>query len=227
MLNAAAGFNGVLYIYDSTPEKSGDREPRTIRLQNGGILPDDGLTIASMNPVYVQGDYNTGTTNNPNAVPSNNSGNPDNTASPVVPGYERKPAAVIADAVMLLSNSWSDSKASSDVSSRTASNTTYNTAIMAGFMPSGWQPSSGSAYGYSGGANNYPRFLETWTGKSCTYYGSMVELFESKIFTGEWDTGVIYRPPSRRWNFDPKFADNPPPGSLDAVVMTRGTWSRL
>ena len=227
VLNAATGFNGVLYIYDSTPEKTGDKEPRTLRLQNGGILPDNGLTIASMNPIYVQGDYNTGTTNNPSAVPSNSSGNPNNTSSPVVPGYERKPAAVIADAVMLLSNAWSDSKASSDVSSRVASNTTYNTAIMAGFMPSGWQPSTGSAYGYSGGANNYPRFLETWTGKACTYYGSMVELFQSKVFIGEWDTGVIYRPPNRRWNFDPRFADNPPPGSLDAVVMTRGTWARL
>jgi hypothetical protein len=76
VLNAAAGFNGVLYIYDSTPEKTGDKEPRTLRLQNGGILPNNGLTIASMNPVYVQGDYNTGTTNNPNAVPANSSGIP-------------------------------------------------------------------------------------------------------------------------------------------------------
>lgn len=227
VLNNAEGFNGILYVYDSTPEKTGDKEPRTVRLVNGGVLPDNGLTIASMEPIYVQGDYNTGTTTNPSAVPANNTGNPDNTSSPVVPGYERKPAAIIADAVMLLSNAWSDSKASSDVSARVASNTTYNTAIMAGFMPSGWQPSSGSAYGYSGGANNYPRFLETWTGKSCTYFGSMVELFESKMFTGEWDTGVIYRPPNRRWNFDPRFADNPPPGSVDAVVMSRGTWSRL
>lgn len=227
VLNNASGFNGVLYVYDSTPETSNDREPRTLRLQKGGILPNNGLTIASPNPVYVQGDYNTGTTTNPNSVPANNSGNPDNTSSPVVAGYARKPAAIIADAVMLLSNAWSDSKASQEVSSRVASNTTYNTAIMAGFMPSGWQPPSGSAYGYSGGANNYPRFLETWTGKSCTYFGSMVELFESKVFTGEWDTGVIYRPPNRRWNYDPNFADNPPPGSVDAVVMTRGTWARL
>ena len=227
VLNNASTFNGILYVYDSTPTKTGDMEPRTVRLTNGGVLPNNGLTIASLNPVYLQGDYNTGTTTNPTLVPANSSGNPDNTSSPVVSGYTRKPAAIIADAVMLLSNSWSDAKASSDVSLRVASNTTYNTAIMAGFMPSGWQPSSGSAYGYSGGANNYPRFLETWTGKACTYYGSMVELFESKVFTGEWDTGVIYRPPNRRWNFDPNFADNPPPGSVDAVVMSRGTWSRL
>jgi hypothetical protein len=227
VLNDARDFNGVLYVYDSTPEKTGDREPRTLRLQKGGVLPDDGLTIASPNPVYIQGDYNTGTTTNPNSVPANNSGNPNNTSSPVVSGYTRKPAAVIADAVMLLSNSWSDSKAKLEVSERAASNTTYNTAIMAGFMPSGWDPPAGSDYGYSGGANNYPRFLENWTDKSCTYFGSMVELFESKVFTGEWDTGVIYRPPKRRWNFDPNFADNPPPGSVDAVVMTRGTWARL
>src|SRR4030095_14019374 len=85
VLNGVSGFNGVLYIYDSTPQSSGDTEPRTLRLQKGGILPDAGLTIASQNPIYVQGDYNTGTTTNPNSVPANSSGNPDNTSSPVVP----------------------------------------------------------------------------------------------------------------------------------------------
>lgn len=231
VLNNVSNFNGVLYVYDDTAQTTSDPEKKALRLTNGGVLPDNGLTIASQNPLYVQGDYNTGTTTNPTAVPANNTGNPNNTDSPVVPGYERKPAAVIADAVMLLSNSWSDSKAGSDVGQRVASNTTYNMAIMAGFMPSGWDPdgaNNGQApYGYSGGANNFPRFLETWTGKSCTYFGSMVELFESKTFTGDWDTGVIYRPPNRRWNFDPNFANNPPPGSVDAVVMSRGNWARL
>jgi hypothetical protein len=146
-----------------------------------------------------------------------------------VSGYTRKPAAVMGDAVMLLSNSWNDSNASAEVGSRPASNTTYNMAILAGFIPSGFDPDGSgpkAAYGYSGGANNFPRFLENWSGKSCTYHGSMVELFQSKNFIGKWDTGVIYRPPNRRWNYDTMFSSTPPPGSLDAVAVTRGGWMK-
>jgi hypothetical protein len=91
-------------------------------------------------------------------------------------------------------------------------------------MPSGYQPTVGAQYGYSGGANNFPRFLENWTNQYCTYYGSMVELFQSQIFTGQWNTGNIYSPPIRCWNFDPNFTANPPPGSLSAISWSRGTW---
>jgi hypothetical protein len=112
------------------------------------------------------------------------------------------------------------------VTDRAATHTTYNTAIVSGFMPSGYQPPSGAQYGYSGGANNFPRFLENWTDDSCTYFGSMVELYQSKTFTGAWDTGVIFRPPLRRWNFDENFRSTPPPGSLDAVIWSRGTWAK-
>ncbi len=226
-------FNGVLYVNDTTSD-SVDSNPKTIRLQNGGVLPDGGLTVASENPVYIQGDYNTGTEKvwkdytNSYMVPANYTGNPNNTDSPVISGYESQPASVVADAVMLLSNSWDDNNSYRSLDQRVASNTTYNTAIMSGFMPSGYTPPNGGApYGYSGGAINFPRFLETWNNKSCTYYGSMVELFASKTFTGEWDTGNIYAPPKRRWNFDTKFSSTPPPGSLDAVVITRGSWAKF
>jgi Tfp pilus assembly protein PilX len=218
-LASTTGFNGVLYVYDTTSSST----PNAFRLSNGGVLPSTGLTVASENPVYVQGDYNTGTTNNPGAVPSNN-GNSTDTASPTVAGYTRAPAAVVADAVMLLSNSWSDGNSSLTLSNRTASNTTYNMAIVSGFMPSGYQPSVGAQYGYSGGANNFPRFLENWSGYYCTYYGSMVELYQSETFTGQWDTGNIYSPPIRCWNFDPNFSSNPPPGSLTAISWSRGSW---
>ncbi len=219
-------FNGVMYIQDITPGGS-DPNVKTVRLQNGGVLPDGGLTIASQNPVYIQGDYNTGTTTDPKAVPANATGNPTNTDSAVVSGYTEQPSAVIADAVMLLSNNWNDSNASLALGSRIASNTTYNTAIMSGFMPSGFEPATGAQFGYSGGAINFPRFLEKWTGQSCTYYGSMVELFQSKVFTGEWDTGNIYNPPKRRWNYDTLFSTSPPPGAVDAVVVTRGSWAKF
>jgi hypothetical protein len=228
VLNEVSGFNGILYIHDVTAMTALNSKPKTIRLRNGGVLPDFGLTVVSQNPIYVEGDYNTGTTTNPEKVPSNKNGNPGGTDSPTVPGYTRKPAAVIGDAVMLLSNKWKDSKASDDVFDRDASNTTYNMALLAGVMPSGYQPSDGSpAYGYSGGANNYPRFLEDWRNNTCTYYGSMVELFQSAVFTGQWDTGPIYRPPTRCWNFDTGFIDNPPPGSLYTITFGRGSWLKF
>ena len=220
------GFNNVLYVNDTTPLTTGNMEPKTIRLKNGGILPSEGITIASENAVYIQGDYNTGTTTNPSSVPSNNGGNAGNADSPTVTGYDRKPAAVIGDAVMLLSNNWNDANSSLDVSSRAASHTTYNTAIVSGFMPSGYVPTSGSTYGYSGGGNNFPRFLENWGSQYCTYYGSMVQLYQSKTFTGRWDTGVIYRPPNRCWNFDTNYRSSPPPGTLDAASWTRGSWAK-
>jgi hypothetical protein len=226
-LSGVTGFNGVLYIDDVTPRVSGNMEPKAIRLTNGGILPDAGLTVVSENPVYIQGDYNTGSTSSTIAnVPSNSGGNPSNTDSPTVSGYTRKPSAIISDAVMFLSNSWLDGNASSGISSRIASHTTYNTAIISGFMPSGYQPPSGSAYGYSGGANNFPRFLEDWTSKSCTYFGSMVELFQSKTFTGYWQLNNVYRPPLRCWNFDSNFIQNPPNGTPTATTWSRGTWAK-
>jgi hypothetical protein len=224
-LNGVKGFNNVVYIYDTTALTAADQNPKAIRLTDGGVLPAAGLTVASENPVYVQGDYNTGTTKDPAAVPSN-VGNVDDTASPTVSGYNRAPAAVIGDAVILLSNNWSDANSSQTLGSRVASDTTYNMAIVSGFMPSGYQPATGSQYGYSGGANNFPRFLEDWTNQYCTYYGSMVELYQSKIFTGQWDSGVIYRPPIRCWNFDTNFNTAPPPGSLNAVTWSRGTWAK-
>jgi hypothetical protein len=230
-LNAlgAANFNSVLYIVDTTPVSGASPNPKTIRLKNGGILPDAGLTVASQNPVYIQGDYNTGTSSSvpSSSVPANATGNPTGADSPTAPGYSRKSSSVLGDAVMFLSNSWNDANSSLTLSSRTASNTTYNTAVLSGFLPSGYTNPSGVQYGYSGGANNFPRFLETWSGKTCTYTGSMVELFQSQTFTGAWALGNVYAPPTRRWNFDNNFLNSAPPGSLICVVYSRGTWSKF
>ena len=195
-----SGFNGILYIDDAS--SLGYTDPKGIRLTNGSTLPTEGLTVASQNPVYIQGDYNTSGT--------------------------RVSSAVFADGVTILSNNWIDSNSSGALSGRKASNTTVNTAIVGGFLPSGWtDPVSGAQYGYSGGLNNFPRFLEDWKGKTFTYVGSMIELFTSQIATGEWDTGSIYVPPTRVWSFDTNFVDNPPPGSLTAVSMARGSLMRF
>ena len=129
---------------------------------------------------------------------------------------------VIADAIKLLSNAWSDanSNTTSGLSSRVAGNTTYNTAMLGGWMGT-------NSTNFSGGAVNYPRFLETWTNKSCTYWGSMVQLFPSISFTQLWQTpGTYYNPPTRYYNFDPLFSHVSPPGTVAAVVLSRSLWSK-
>ncbi|MDR3402836.1 MAG: hypothetical protein P4L99_10100 [Chthoniobacter sp.] len=218
-LNAVTGFNGIIYMYDS-----GASSQKAVRVTNGGVLPDGGLTIATEDGLYVQGDYNTGTTNNPNAVPSN--ANPAANAATTVSGYTTKSAALVADAIMVLSNSWSDANASSSVSSRNASNTTLNTALIGGYIPSTNGAANGRS-GYSGGMNNFPRFLESWSGDNMTFSGAFVSLYQSKQFTGAWDTGDIYSPPTRYWYFDTLLLSRVLPGIPATGGFVRGPLSRM
>ena len=198
-----------MMITDTSASQTGGTPKRGIRLKNGAIMPDAGITVASANPVYIQGDYNTGGSN-----PPSNSGD---YTTPQVSGYSRKPCAVVADAVNILSNAWNDSNSSSSLSSRTASNTTVNTAIVSGIVPS-------SNNYYSGGAENFPRFLENWTSKSLTYYGSMVELYPSRQSIGRWGSANVYNPPQRQWYFDTNLQIYTPPGSLPVFSYTKGRW---
>ncbi len=211
----------IIYMYDSS-ETSGAR--RGIRIKNGSKIPTGGLTVASNNPVYLQGDFNTGGTGS--AVPSNNPSNfnsdgtyidPSNPPAPQVSGYTRAPTSILADAVDILSNSWSDANSGTVP---TASPTTINAAIIAGIVPT-------NTYGdgaYSGGAENLPRFLEDWTSKTLTYYGSMVELYQSKQSIGEWGKANVYVPPTRQWYFDNKFQTAQPPGSIAIYSYIKGRW---
>ncbi|MFH0786442.1 MAG: PilX N-terminal domain-containing pilus assembly protein, partial [Pseudomonadota bacterium] len=142
----------ILYIESSSVNSA-------VKLINGATLPSIGLTVASKNPVYVKGDYNT--TNNPTGNPVNN------------------PAAILADAVTVLSNNWDDAHSNSSIGSRTATATTVNAAIMAGN-----KNTQGSQY--SGGVENLIRFLENWQGINFNYGGSLVCLWESQQATGNW-----------------------------------------
>ncbi len=201
-------FNNIIYISDTSANTTGGTPKRGIRLKNGATLPDNGVTVASQNPIYIQGDYNTG------GNPPSNSGN---YSQPQVAGYTRKPCAVIGDAVNILSNAWLDSNSTRSLSYRTASNTTVNTAIVSGIVP------SANNY-YSGGAENFPRFLENWSGKSLTYYGSMVELYQSRQSIGRWGLSNVYNPPNRQWYFDTNLQVYTPPGTLAVYSYTKGRW---
>jgi len=207
-------WNGIVYIADTSGSST---VKRGVRLKNGAKILGPGLTVASQNPVYIQGDFNTGKTSSTN-TPANTAN--DGTGNNVVSGYTEVPCAVLADAVNILSNAWSD--ANTTLSSRIASPTTINAAIVSGIVPTG---SGGSgANSYSGGAENFPRFLENWSGKTFTYYGSMVELYKSQQSTGYWGNANVYNPPNRNWHFDTLFYTSPPPGTLKIVTYVKGQW---
>jgi len=163
-----------------------------IRLRNGSTLPSIGLTVASDRSIYVQGDYNV------------NNG----------------PAAVIGDAVNILSNSWNDANSSLNLdSNRVASNTTVKGAIMAGHVES--DPDTGQ---YSGGVENFPRFLEKWSGKTLTLSGSIVSLWFSEQATGNWKIGSpVYKAPIRNWSYGIDL-NNLPPGTPRVRLVERTSW---
>jgi hypothetical protein len=194
-----AGWNGVIHVSDTSADPNGVSPKRGVRLKNGTSLPTGGLTVVSDNPVYIQGDYNT------TAV--------------------RQPAAVMGDAIMILSNSWIDANSSADINggSRNATDTTINTAILGGIVPT--DPTISGKTAYSGGVENFPRFMENWSGKTFTYNGSMVELFTSKQAIGRWSTSSqSYNPPVRNWAFETLFRTSPPPGTLFITTYNKQRW---
>jgi hypothetical protein len=205
--------NPIIYIYDSSATSS---NRRAIRIKGGTKIPTSGLTIASNNAIYIQGDYNTG-----GSPPSDSTSNNDPTI-PQVSGYTRAPCSVIGDAINLLSGAWNDANSSSGTSSRVATNTTFNTAILSGIVPTAAPGGDGA---YSGGAENFPRFLEDWSHSTITYYGSMVELYKSQQSIGEWGKANVYVPPTRHWYFDSNFKVRPPPGTLMVYSYSKGQWS--
>jgi hypothetical protein len=207
-------LNGVIYASDGTATGA---SRRGVRLKNGGTMPPGGLTMVSDNPIYIQGDYNTGS--NGAVQPDSNRSGGDPTKN-TVPGYQKQSSAVVADAVMVLSNAWNDANSYKAVDQRQASPTTINAAIVSGIVPTG-------EYGtnYSGGAENFPRFMEKWgSGTTFTYYGSMVELYKSQQNTGAWGKNNVYDPPKRKWYFDRQFYTDPPPGTLSLIKFKKSRW---
>jgi hypothetical protein len=194
-------------IYVNDQRAQGANTQPGVKVVNGAELPAAGLTIATPLPLYVQGNYN---------APSSVQGTSDTTGT--------KPAAFIADAITVISGAWLDSQSASGLSQRKAQNTTVNAAFLAGIV----ETVNGS---YSGGVENYPRFLEDWSGKTLTYNGSMVVLFPSSVATAPWrGTGSsigIYNPPNRNWYFDERFTDprNLPPLTPQARTAIRGRYS--
>jgi hypothetical protein len=223
-LNQLPSWNGVIYFSDTSAGTAVNctlngttvsTTKRGIRLKNGASLPSGGMTVAAENPVYIQGDYNTG------GVPPSDSGT---FTSPTVNGYTRTNSAVIADAINVLSGAWLDTNSTANINSRIATSTTVNAALVTGNVPT-------SSIAYSGGGENFVRFLEDWNKNSTnfTYYGSMVELFASQQGIGKWNgAGNVYKSPGLHWYYDTNFGAGSPPGKLSiAAYLQQQRWYQV
>jgi Tfp pilus assembly protein PilX len=166
-----------------------------------------GFTVASENPVYVQGNYNSGPsdpywTGGTNATPHSS-------------------AAIIADSVTLLSNNWNDLNSLNNPTTpgnRTGTSTYYRMAISGGKNVPFPQPAfSGVSndFGTDGGLHNFLRYLESW-GSPLYYNGSLVSMYYSEYNTGTFKCcTTVYGPPTRNYSFDTLFLSPAglPPGT--------------
>jgi hypothetical protein len=162
-----------------------------------GAIPC-GLTIASENPVYIQGDYN---------APPDGSWLGASVAT-----------AVAADAITLLSDNWNDVNSfvwpysiTSGANDRVAVQTAYRTALIAGKGIPFINPAGEVAdFGTDGGVHNFLKFLENWGGVNCYYKGSLVSFYYNRQAVGVYKNwGAVYSPPSRNYFFDQNFTLGP------------------
>jgi hypothetical protein len=181
---------------------------RALKLTNGtGIAAAGvyGLTIATENPMYVQGNYN--------ATAANFS---TNSTSLTTRGYAA--CSLIADAITMLSINWTDYKsfaAPYESNSRVATTTYYRFASITGKGIAFNEPFSSSRAGSDGGVNNYARFLENWNNVSFHFKGSMVSLWYNRQAVGPFRNATssggspinnnAYYPPDRDIQFDTDF----------------------
>jgi hypothetical protein len=238
--NAAEAPDYSLWYYKSQGATSDHGYYRRgVRLINASVVPGEynsaapretqGFTVASENGVYVQGNYNaTGVTLSGNTSPALSENYfPQNSSTHI-------PAAIVSDAVTILSNNWQDSKSFAfpfAPDSRPATQTIVRFAMLSG------QGLTGRTGGYNpsqfgqlnGGVHNFKRYLEAWSGVRLNYSGSLVNLFTSRNNNGFFKCCVVYNPPIRDWSFDKTFlnANRLPPGTPYIYTMAFTGFQRV
>jgi hypothetical protein len=219
LTRAEARRNPAIFFRRALKLVNGNRH----HLLEGGTL---GLTVAAENPVYIQGDFNGDMTEGAGVDPT------DGTLSGTY-NEDHVPAAVIADAVTMLSNRWNDlhgfrmpydvrDDTASDIGGmkvagepngtdnpRIASNTVYRVAIISGkgrAFPRPDHAENHADYGTDGGAHNFLRYIERWKGSDLNYLGSLISLYFSRQAVGTYKCcDHVYQPPARKYNFDEEF----------------------
>jgi len=202
-VNATPATRQVSVVY--VEFRNGDttvatRDYPAVRLRNGSELPlpatageAGGVTVATNAALYVRGDYNT---------------------------VNWKPAALMADVATFLSGSWSDVTSNTFPRPAATIGSTVFAGVIAGNSETPCDARTCGVQPYGGGLENFPRFLETWSGTTFRYVGSLVCLFPSTQSQRLWGHTLnggsgYYAPPVRDWAFETRFLDpnQLPPGT--------------
>lgn len=102
----AAANNGVVLYFSDRRNQGSSTLQDSVRLINGSALPTKGMTLASENPMYVKGDYNT---------------------------TNKQPSGLVSDAFNILSNNWNDANSpNTNLTGKTATATTINSTVVTG-----------------------------------------------------------------------------------------------
>ena len=199
-----------IYVFNAVPLSSTTLP--AVRVANGAMLPTQtapkGFTVATAQPMYVWGNYNCQTPAG-SAVGKNST------------GAYTWPAALMADAITILSTNWDDSVTNKMPTPKT---TTVNAAMLEGIVQS-------TSTIYSGGVENFLRLLENWGANSGTplwYNGSIVVMFPSLYATNyQLATGNYYNAPKRNWAFDTNYTQQAglPPLTPQSKGVIRANWN--
>ena len=223
----------IIYFNFINTNTSSRNDYVAVRIRGGAQLPrpnissdTGGVSLVTDRPMYVLGNYNT---------------------------TIWRPAALMADAITFLSNppnprmrdstnlanrcsavnGWCDVMQQA-MAQRTSAGSTVNAAILAGHSatPCDYARAGCGGPPYGGGLENFPRFLESWSGVTFRYTGSLVSLYVNRYSTGLWGNSTnvgygnqgYYSAPTRAWSFDVnfRFPDRLPPGtpSVGTVLQT-------
>jgi hypothetical protein len=150
-----------------------------------------GLTIVSENPLYIQGNWNA-------------------TAAGFADPHSS--TALIADAVSMLSNGWSDNLSYSQPYNMGARNRDAETFIRAAIIAGKGRafpqpPGTATDFGTDGGVHNFLRYLEDGN-RPVNYLGSLVTFYFSRQATGSFKCcNTVYGAPTRNYRFDTDFLD--------------------
>jgi len=203
----------ILYVADRRNVNA--RQLASVRLVNGAQLPANnnrGFTVATMNPLYISGSYNVQT-----------SGSGTNTSAGTTNTTYTVPAALLSDALTILSPNWTDDQGYSAYNNSSsafdAADMTINAAILIGNVPS----TGTSGTNFSGGVHNLARLLEDWSGKNLWLNTSLIRPWDSNLATNQFrnpqgfnpaPVNPYYNPPTRHYSFDLNYLDPAkiPPG---------------
>jgi hypothetical protein len=246
LINRAAPYNYISNpsAPDATPPVIATRSttagvsPYGFAFSGGARLPG-ALTIASDQAIYVQGDYN-----NPSSFPGTipavttpptldpldaDAVGLNRTATTNPPAKEKRPAAILADSAIILSNNCSDTSFRLNcLRTFTATSTTATTGIpmppatttvVRAAVLAGTEATNIATGATSGGLNNHVSFRENWGGRTFKYRGSLVSKGIPSEFNGLFIPGctatlcvgglrhidTYFSPPARDFGFDTDF----------------------